>query len=130
MKTLKDLPGNWKEIILENMEIGKFPATVRKMLGIGHTAHKRLMEKCAEYHETFEYGMTLFESYWNEYLREHSDGKNNSTVFFILKAVCSYRDYEVQVKKMPGKGESIRDNEEEVSRKYETKDEKKEATIQ
>jgi|SRR3989344_3621831 len=63
-KTIKDLPKNWKNLVLKEMEVGASKQEVKVLLRISNDLFDRLMKEETEFSETVSCGVALAEAWW------------------------------------------------------------------
>ena len=83
-KTTKDLPKNWKELILTEMAEGASRQEVTALLGISNDLYERLAKEDAEFSETLKRGLMLCEAWWLTEGRKNLKNRNFSYVGWYM----------------------------------------------
>lgn len=94
-KEFKDLPADWKEIVLSKSAEGHSNVEIFAALGLGRTTHAIFMSENEEYSETFDFGNVLCESWWVGMGRNNignSRNFNTGVWVFNLKNRFGWRD--------------------------------------
>ena len=95
MKTLEDLPSNWKEIIINIGKEGGINVHVQNALGLNRYQFDKFLHNFPEFEQTFEEFRRLSEEWWVNKAMEAFDG-GKSKMFnqhlwaFIMKNRFSY----------------------------------------
>lgn len=63
-KQLKDLPGNWKKIVLDEMKEGASIDEITTLLGISYDVYYRLLKEEEDFTETIKRGKQLSKAWW------------------------------------------------------------------
>ena len=58
-KTIKDLPKNWKRLVLKEMEVGASKQEIKVLFHISNDLFDRFMKEDKEFSETILYGVDL-----------------------------------------------------------------------
>ncbi|GEM_PF-6542886 len=124
LKTMKDLPGNWKDIILNQFREGKSITHAYKAIGISKSQHYRFMEDYPEYADVMEDGLDLAQMYWiDEGMKNLGNRNYNNPLFNRLTAVILRWDDKAKDNTPPGDDANEDDKKKGFEKKYGTKPE-------
>jgi len=102
MKTIKNLPKDWKDRLEQMGGEGKLPSEMIKGLGITRYLHKKFMMEHDEYRDAYENAVSSSESWWDEEGRSNINtppkSYNTTLYIWIMKSVFKRRDSDVVVK--------------------------------
>lgn len=84
-KTMKDLPENWKDILIEHGKKGYSAPGIYTKVGLTKRVHDRFMIEEDEYSEYFSFALDLAKSYWIDEIGEKvaTDRNLNSAIYAI-----------------------------------------------
>lgn len=82
-KTLKDLPKNWKELILSIKKDGGSDVEVRVALDISEELWRRFEREIEEFSRTVKRGRDLCESWWLERGRQLENRSFNAVLWYM-----------------------------------------------
>ncbi len=87
-KTLKDLPEDWEDIVMEMMTEGKLEKQVIAEFGLSREVHARFCKSYPEYQKVFNFGNQLAEDWWIEQGRANLQNRNfnNALYLFVMKS--------------------------------------------
>ncbi|MEK7603870.1 MAG: hypothetical protein AAB461_01990 [Patescibacteria group bacterium] len=93
-KTIKDLPKNWKDLILKEMEAGASKQEVKVLLHISNDLFERFMKESKEFSETVYYGVELAEAWWLKQGRINLNNKqfNYGSWYMMMKNRFGWKD--------------------------------------
>lgn len=93
-KTIKDLPKNWKGLVLKEMEAGASKQEVKILLHISNDLFERFMKETPEFSETILYGVDLAEAWWLKQGRTNLKNKQfNAHLWYMnMKNRFAWRD--------------------------------------
>lgn len=92
--TVKDLPPNWKDLMIDCGQEGGSAVEARCLLGIGESAWETLLEDSEEFRGTEKQRQALCEVWWERRGRKMAEGDDgNATVWiFNMKNRFGWRD--------------------------------------
>lgn len=93
-KTIKDLPKNWKSLVLKEMEAGASKQEVKVLLRISNDLFERFMKESKEFSETILYGVDLAEAWWLRQGRTNLKNKqfNYGGWYMMMKNRFGWKD--------------------------------------
>jgi len=93
-KTIKDLPKNWKRLVLKEMEVGASKQEIKVLFHISNDLFDRFMKEDKEFSETILYGVDLAEAWWLRQGRTNLKNKQfNAHLWYMnMKNRFSWRD--------------------------------------
>src|SRR3989344_2382213 len=96
-KTIKDLPKNWKRLVLKEMEVGASKQEIKVLFHISNDLFDRFMKEDKEFSETILYGVDLAEAWWLRQGRTNLKNKQfNAHLWYMnMKNRFSWRDRQV-----------------------------------
>ena len=83
-KTLKDLPKNWKSIILRNMKVGASKQEIKLELSISNDLFERFFKENEEFSETIKRGVEMSEGWWMKQGRINLENRKFSPVLWYM----------------------------------------------
>lgn len=83
-KTLKDLPENWRDIIIDEMSEGASLAEIHALLDISADVRIRMEKEIPEFHDAIKKGKRLSEQWWQKKGRENLENKDFSATLWYM----------------------------------------------
>lgn len=106
---VKDLPENWKQIVMDCGQEGGSAVEMRCLLGIAQTAWATLVEHSEEFRLTISASMDLCEVWWERTGRNMATGSPGNASVWSLNMRNRFGWNEKQQIDHTTKGESIRE---------------------
>jgi len=83
-KTTKDLPKDWKKIVLANMKVGASKQEIKLELAVSNDLFERLCKEDKEFSDTIKRGVDLAEGWWLKQGRINLENKMFSPVLWYM----------------------------------------------
>lgn len=90
--TLKDLPENWKEIVLEIGKGGEGRSEIQCQLGLTNRTFKTLMDNEQDFRETVENANVLSQSWYEKQVKRLIEGGEGNSQMLKFALINKFKD--------------------------------------